>query len=170
MIGESDRSRSNGFNNSRSVIAPEFNVSTWLNRESDLSLTQLKGKVVVVYVFQMLCPGCVALSLPQAKALHHAFARENLQIIGLHSVFEHHQANSEATLRAFLLENRVDFPVAIDAPATQSAIPLTMSEYGLPGTPSLLLIDKFGYLRANHFGHQHDILVTKQVSELLLCD
>ncbi len=48
-------------------VAPELEVTTWLNTHGPLSLAALRGKVVVVYAFQMLCPGCVSHGIPQAK-------------------------------------------------------------------------------------------------------
>jgi hypothetical protein len=39
-----------------------------------------------------------------------------LAVIGLHTVFEHHSAMQEDSLRAFLHEYKVQFPVAIDKP------------------------------------------------------
>src|SRR5690606_20270412 len=39
--------------------APELQVSRWFNTPAPLSLAALRGRVVVVEAFQMLCPGCV---------------------------------------------------------------------------------------------------------------
>lgn len=38
---------------------PELIVSKWLNTNQNLSLEKLKGKVVAIHAFQMLCPGCI---------------------------------------------------------------------------------------------------------------
>ena len=48
-----------------STPAPELIIEKWLNTNDDISLKSLKGNVIVVYAFQMLCPGCVENSIPQ---------------------------------------------------------------------------------------------------------
>lgn len=57
---------------------PELQVSEWLNTPEPLSLAALRGQVVVVHAFQMLCPGCVSHGLPQAKRLTQVFAGRSL--------------------------------------------------------------------------------------------
>lgn len=42
----------------------EIEASGWPNTDRPL-VTSLRGRVVAVTVFQMLCPGCGQLSLPQ---------------------------------------------------------------------------------------------------------
>ncbi len=137
--------------------APELQVSTWLNSKTPLSLESLRGKVVVLHSFQMLCPGCVQHGLPQAGQIHELFDPEEVQVIGLHSVFEHHSVMNEAALRAFLSEYRIKFPIAIDKSAERGAIPLTMRKYKLQGTPSTVIIDQSGEIRMIHFGQISDL-------------
>gem|GEM_PF-3133559 len=40
--------------------APELVVSEWLNTDSAPTLANLRGNVVLIEAFQMLCPGCVS--------------------------------------------------------------------------------------------------------------
>jgi hypothetical protein len=49
--------------------APELQVSHWLNADSPITLARLRGRVVVVHAFQMLCPSCVSHGLPQATKI-----------------------------------------------------------------------------------------------------
>ncbi|SDG45014.1 MULTISPECIES: redoxin domain-containing protein [unclassified Duganella] len=148
-------------------IAPELQVASWLNTARPLSLEQLRGKVVVIYAFQMLCPGCVAHGIPQAKAIRAAFDQQDVAVLGLHSVFEHHEVMNRAALEAFVHEYRIDFPVAIDQPSAHGPIPLTMDEYQLRGTPTLLVIDRQGRLRLHHFGRADDIKVGALIGQLV---
>ncbi len=39
--------------------APDLQVEKWFNTDCDINLADLRGKVVVIEAFQMLCPGCV---------------------------------------------------------------------------------------------------------------
>ena len=40
--------------------APELVVESWFNTREPLTLADLRGRVVLLHAFQMLCPGCVA--------------------------------------------------------------------------------------------------------------
>ena len=146
--------------------APELVVSKWLNASKPLSLSSLRGRVVVVHAFQMLCPGCVSHALPQAKKLHELLPTDKVVTLGLHCVFEHHRVMDEAALDAFVHEYRLSFPIAIDQP-TGTGVPKTMSLYQLRGTPSTVVIDKNGKVRLNHFGRLDDMFVGSMVGQLL---
>jgi peroxiredoxin len=135
----------------------EIEASEWLNTPEPLRLSALRGRVVVVTAFQMLCRGCATVSLPQASKLQQAFAREDLVVIGLHSVFEHHHVMTPDALRAFVHEYRLTFPIAIDRPSEHSSVPATMQAWALNGTPTLMLFDRRGELVLQHFGHLDDL-------------
>lgn len=149
--------------------APPWTTREWFNTASALQLAGLRGKVVVLHAFQMLCPACVHHGLPQAQRIHATFARQDVAVIGLHTVFEHHAAMTPVSLRAFLHENRVAFPVGVDAPCADpnDAIPTTMRAYRMQGTPSLLLIDRNGYLRHHAFGAEDDLVLGAAIATLI---
>jgi len=147
--------------------APEFEVAAWLNAPGPVTLASLRGRVVAVYAFQMLCPGCVSHALPQAKAMEALFGRHELAVLGLHTVFEHHAAMNPEALAAFLHEYRIGFPVGVDMPGSDGPIPRTMARYRMRGTPTLLLFDRAGRLRHSLFGHQGDMQVGALVGALL---
>ena len=67
--------------------APQLFVSQWLNTPEPIDLADLRGKVVAIFAFQMLCPGCVAHSLPQAVKLRDTFPSGDVAVLGLHTVF-----------------------------------------------------------------------------------
>ena len=147
--------------------APEWSVSAWLNSPGPVSLAALRGKVVALYAFQMLCPGCVSHGIPQARELRRSFAREDVEVLGLHTVFEHHAVMNRAALEAFIHEYRIDFPVGIDQPSDSAALPLTMARYQLRGTPTLLLFDRQGVLRQQIFGTVRDMQAGALVAQLV---
>ena len=97
-----------------SDLAPPILASEWLNTPEPLTLEGLCGRVVVIECFQMLCPGCVSHGLPQAQRIAQTFRPQDVAVIGLHCVFEHHAAMTPLSLRAFLHEYRIRFPVAVD--------------------------------------------------------
>lgn len=143
----------------------ELEVSEWVGTPPAPTLAELRGKVVAIEAFQMLCPGCVSHGLPQATRLHHGFG-DDLVVLGLHTVFEHHDVMGPAALRVFLSEYRIPFPVAIDQPQG-AGMPATMSRLGLQGTPTLLLVDRDGDLRVRAFGQADDLLLGGVIGRLL---
>lgn len=147
-------------------MAPDWQVSQWFNAPQALDLAALRGQVVVLHAFQILCPGCVSHGVPQAERIHRLFADDGVAVVGLHSVFEHHEAMRPVSLSAFLHEYRVTHPVAVDRHQDSDPIPLTMRAYGLQGTPSLVLIDRSGRLRLQHFGRLDDLVVGREVMRL----
>lgn len=146
--------------------APALDVVEWVNSDP-LAIEDLRGRVVVIEAFQMLCPACVTHALPQAKRLNDQFRSDEVAVIGLHTVFEHHDAMTSVALRAFLSEFRYRFPVGIDRPATQGAIPMTMQRYDLQGTPSQILIDRQGRVRSVTFGVVDDLVLGVRLGRLL---
>ena len=150
-----------------SPLAPELQVSRWFNAPVPPTLAGLRGRVVVIEAFQMLCPGCVSHGLPQAQRVRQVFAREDVEVIGLHTVFEHHEAMTPVALEAFLHEYRIGFPVGVDMAGTDGPIPRTMAAYRMQGTPSLLLIDRAGRLREQHFGQVDDLVLGAQIAILI---
>ena len=147
--------------------AKSLEIQEWLNTDKDLNLEVLKGNIIVIHVFQMLCPGCVQHSIPQAKKIHERFKEEEVIVLGLHSVFEHHDAMNKNALEAFLYEYKVTFPVAIDLPQANDYLPTTMKKYDLQGTPTLIIIDKQGNLRMKAFGFVDDLEVGLLIGTLL---
>ncbi|GHH29611.1 peroxiredoxin family protein [Lentzea cavernae] len=145
--------------------APPWETTEWFNSEP-LDLARLRGRVVVLEAFQMLCPGCVSHALPQAVRLSRLFGDE-VAVIGLHTVFEHHQAMTPTSLEAFLHEYRIPFPVGVDAPNGTHPAPVTFSRYRMQGTPTTVLIDRDGALRAQKLGQVDDMSLASAVTRLL---
>lgn len=148
-------------------MAPELEVGRWFNTPAPITLAGLRGRVVALHTFQMLCPGCITHGLPQATRLRKTFAEQDLAVIGLHTVFEHHAVMTEEALAVFIHEYRLAFPVGVDLPGTNNLVPQTMQKYALRGTPSLVLIDRIGRLRLSHFGQIEDLQLGAVIGQLL---
>ena len=150
--------------------APAWATCAWFNSSVDLQLADLRGQVVVLHAFQMLCPGCVSHGLPQAQRIHATFAAQGVAVIGLHTVFEHHAAMTPVSLQAFLHEYRITFPVGVDAPSgdARQPIPLSMQAYEMQGTPSLILIDRNGDMRQHAFGAVDDLALGAAIAALAI--
>jgi AhpC/TSA family len=146
--------------------APELLVHTWFNTDRPLLLAGLRGRVVVLTAFQVLCPNSIASGIPQAQRIYETFAPSDVTIIGLHATFEHHDAFNSAVLKAFVHEYRLRFPIAIDQPNPSGPIPHTMERYKMRGTPSLVLIDRHGYVRKHTFGAVDDLRLGAEIGAL----
>ena len=148
--------------------APELQTTDWLNAPQEITLASLRGKIVMLEAFQMLCPGCVTHGLPQAQRVSQAFSPDDVAVIGLHTVFEHHLAQgTKEALEAFLHEYKINFPVGIDTPTAGGGTPRTMTEYQMQGTPTLILIDRQGRLRKQTFGMEQDLVLGAEIMSLL---
>lgn len=147
-------------------MAPEWRTTEWLNTPEPLTLTALRGRVVMICAFQMLCPGCVSQGLPQAQRVASLFQPSEVAVVGLHSVFEHHDVMGPNALRAFLHEYRIHFPVGVDEPDGVS-LPHTMRTYRFEGTPTTVLIDTKGRLRRQTLGHIPDLQLGAEIMALV---
>jgi alkyl hydroperoxide reductase subunit AhpC len=150
-----------------STHAPELLVQTWFNTERPLQLSGLRGRIVVLAAFQVLCPNSISGGIPQARRIYETFEPKDVAVIGLHATFEHHDAVSWAMLKAFIQEYRLKFPIALDEPNPASPIPHTMERYKMRGTPSLVLIDRKGQVRKHAFGAVDDLRIGAEIGALI---
>ncbi len=148
-------------------IAPEIAVSQWFNTDTPLTLAGLRGRVVFLHSFQMLCPGCVSLAIPQAQKIEQVFRNSDLQVIGLHTVFEHHAAMTPVALEAFLHEYRIKHPVGVDRPGESGFLPVTMERYQFQGTPSAVIIGRDGSILHQKFGTEDDMIIGARIASAL---
>jgi len=139
------------------IFAPEIAVSRWFNTGEPLTLAGLRGRPVLLHAFQMLCPGCVAHGTPQTQRAFELFRHSDLQVIGLHTVFEHHAAMSPVSLEAFIHEYRLTFPIGVDEAVGGESMPVTMARYAMQGTPTSILIGRDGSVVHHGFGQQADM-------------
>lgn len=150
------------------ALPPLWRTSEWLNTPAPIDLEAQRGHVVAACAFQMLCPGCVAHVIPQMKAVRDLFGPHGVVVVGLHTVFEHHDAMTVTALRAFVREYGIRLPVSVDLPADDGGyIPQTMKAYPMQGTPTLLLIDRAGRLRRQVFGHVPGLLLGAHIMHLV---
>lgn len=150
------------------LAAPAWSVDRWFNVDAPLTLEALRGRVVVLHAFQMLCPGCVSHGIPQAQRVARQFADAPVTVVGVHTVFEHHDVMGPEALAVFLHEYRVTFPVAVDRPGLASdPMPQTMRAYRMRGTPTVVLIDAAGRVRQHVFGAYDDLDLGRDLGALL---
>ena len=93
---------------------PEIIAQRWLNSDTKRTLKAEKGKVVIVAIWQLACPGSQKYGLPQAMRLRRAFEEDEVAVLGLHMAFENFAEQLPDKVEAYLVENEITIPVALD--------------------------------------------------------
>jgi thiol-disulfide isomerase/thioredoxin len=128
-------------------LAPNFTgIVSWLNTPGDkpLSLTQLKGKVVLVDFWTYSCINCQR-SLPHVEGWYKDYAKDGLVVVGVSTpefAFEHVVSN----VRSAAGNLGIHYPIAIDNNYA------TWDAYNNEYWPAEYLIDPTGEVRAYSFG------------------
>ena len=124
--------------------APELaGLTNWIN-SNQLTLKQLRGKVVLIDFWTYSCINCLR-TLPHVKAWYHAYHDRGLVVIGVHTpefAFEHVPSNVRGAVRRL----GVTYPVALDNDYS------TWNAFRNQYWPAKYLIDRRGHLRYYHFG------------------
>ena len=124
--------------------APDFkDVTAWINSRP-LTISELRGKVVLVDFWTYSCINCLR-TLPHLKAWYDAYRKAGLVIVGVHTpefAFEHEVSNVRRATR----DLGVRYPVAVDNGAA------TWGAYQNSYWPAEYLIDRSGRVRHVHFG------------------
>ncbi len=139
--------------------APEFIPGgKWFNSEP-LTISQLKGKVVLVDFWTYTCINCIR-TLPYIKSWNEKYKDKGLVIIGVHTPefeFEKNADNVEKALKDF----QITYPVMQDNNYD------TWNAYENQYWPAKYLIDKNGKVRMTHFGEGNYDETEKQIQDLL---
>lgn len=86
--------------------APLIKVSDWVQGEP-VNFDQLSGRVVLVEVFQVNCPGCFLYALPQAIDLYQRYSGQGLSVLGVATAFEDFDKNNLENLTRLLEKGEV---------------------------------------------------------------
>jgi thiol-disulfide isomerase/thioredoxin len=127
--------------------APNFTgIVDWLNTPGNkpLSLSQLRGKVVLVDFWTYSCINCQR-SLPHVEAWDNAYKNDGLVVVGVSTpefAFEHVVSNVASAAGSL----GVEYPIAIDNNYG------TWNAYNNEYWPAEYLIDPTGRVRAYDFG------------------
>jgi len=124
--------------------APELTgLSDWINSEP-LTLTGLRGKVIVVDFWTYSCINCLR-TLPYLKAWDSAYRKAGLLVLGVHSP-EFSFERVPDHVRNAVRELGVRYPVALDNHFD------TWHAFSNQYWPAKYFIDRRGHIRFIHFG------------------
>jgi thiol-disulfide isomerase/thioredoxin len=147
--------------------APEWVVSEWINSEG-FTLSDMRGKVVIIDFFQLWCPGCNKFSGPLMKKWKQKYGdRKDIQLVAIHTIFEGHSQQTPKLLRQYVKEKNITYPVGVDDQVSGQRLPETMIRYNTRGTPEMAIIDKKGRIRFQHFGSFNPDVIEGLIDTLL---
>ena len=126
-------------------VAPYLQVDEWIHG-SPTSLAALRGKVVLLDFFQILCPGCHQ-AHPMIVDLQKRYGARGLQVVGVASAFELREHQSPRAIRRYVQGlGDFNYPVSLDEDRIQ-----TFRRYRAGGTPWAVLVDRSGRIRLQGF-------------------
>ena len=85
----------------RAVIgetAPNLKLSEWVQGRPT-NIDREAGRIVLVEVFQVNCPGCFLYALPEAAGIHEQYHDKGVTVIGVATAFEDFDKNTLDNLR-----------------------------------------------------------------------
>lgn len=124
--------------------APELAVDEWLGDVTP-SLESLRGKVVLVDFFQIICPGCKR-AKPLIEDLQAKYADKGLEVIGIATAFENLESQQKDAIKSYVAQNDFKWPVGVDVDLSE-----TFTRYAAMGSPWTVLIDREGKIRHADF-------------------
>jgi thiol-disulfide isomerase/thioredoxin len=142
--------------------APEFvQISGYINTPNNnpLTLSSLKGKVVLVYIWTYTCINSIR-PMPYIDDWNQKYSNNGLVIVGLHSpefTFEKNYTNVKAAVQKF----GISYPVILDSDHG------TWDAYGNQYWPRFYLIDTQGNIRYDHIGEGSYDQIEKAIQSLL---
>ena len=111
----------------------------WLNAGGEITLKDLRGKVVILDFWTYCCINCMHI-LPDLKHLEKKYGRE-LVVIGVHSAKFDNEKDS-ANIRRAIQRYEIEHPVINDADST------IWQKYGVRSWPTIIVIDPEGFVCA----------------------
>jgi thiol-disulfide isomerase/thioredoxin len=148
---------------SQFVKAPEFaQISGYINtpnNNSPITLSSLKGKVVLVYVWTYTCINSIR-PMPYINDWNEKYSDKGLVIVGVHSPefqFEKNYTNVKDAVKRF----GIRYPVILDSEHG------TWNAFRNNYWPRFYLIDTQGYIRYDHIGEGNYDQIEKSIQSLV---
>src|SRR5215216_5713202 len=150
-------------NKSQIKKAPEFaQISGYINTPNNngpITLSSLKGKVVLVYIWTYTCINSIR-PMPYIHDWDQKYSNKGLVVVGVHSpefTFEKNYTNVKAAVQRF----GISYPVILDSDHR------TWDAYGNQYWPRFYLIDTQGNIRYDHIGEGSYDQIEKVIQSLL---
>lgn len=143
----------------KGVKAPELIPGgAWFNSDP-MTLSELKGKVVIIDFWTYSCINCQR-TMPYLRAWHEKYADKDLVILGVHAP-EFEFEKSEKNVAQAIKDFKLPYPIVQDNDFA------TWRAYNNRYWPAKYIIDKEGYIRYTHFGEGAYDETEKVIQDLL---
>ncbi len=134
--------------------APELAAEAWV-QGGPVTLASSKGDPVILYFFATWCENCEK-ARPFLLDLHQRYEAMGVRMIG---VVDHSQGQTLESVRAFLTQKGIRFPVMMDSGSTTAA-------YKGQKIPDIVMLDRLGRVR----WHDNPANLQDATIELLLTE
>jgi peroxiredoxin len=122
-----------------------------------ITLTDLRGKVVVLNFWASWCPPCRA-EMPAMNAVYEKFRDQGLVVLGVNTTYQ----DSEANARAAIQEWGLTFPIVFDRNGA------TGRQYHVQAMPTTFFIGRDGMIRDIVFGGpMSEALIASKIEQLM---
>jgi cytochrome c biogenesis protein CcmG, thiol:disulfide interchange protein DsbE len=115
-------------------LAPDFRLETI--DDGAVTLSTLRGRVVVVNLWASWCPPCRA-EMPALQAVYEDFEAQGLAVLGVNMTYQ----DSEAEAASFAAKLGLTFPIALDYSGEIAG------SYRMRALPTTFFIDERGIIR-----------------------
>ena len=135
--------------------APDFTLD--LLGGGEVTLSDLRGKPVVVNLWASWCPPCRA-EMPAIQKVYQDYQDLGLVVLGVNTTNQ----DSEADAAAFVRQYGLTFPIPLDRDGSVSV------RYQLSGLPTTFFIDRKGIIRSVVVGGpMSEAMIRSKVEDLL---
>ncbi|RME43347.1 MAG: TlpA family protein disulfide reductase [Caldilineae bacterium] len=133
-------------------IAPNFTLGS--NRASRVSLSGLRGKVVILNFWATWCPPCQH-EVPALQAVHNEYGPQGVVVLAVN------EGEKIETVERFANDHGISFAVWLDEDGWAGHL------YNVRAIPTTYFIDREGIIRAVHFGSMTQEQIVTQLKKLL---
>jgi thiol-disulfide isomerase/thioredoxin len=124
--------------------APEIENETWLNTDTPLPLSSLRGKVVLIEFWTLGCINCQNV-MPWLDSWYETYNGDDFTIVSVHYPEFTYEENID-NVREAAARFGIEYPIAIDNDGK------TWRAYEQRFWPTRYLVDKNGRIRYQHIG------------------
>jgi cytochrome c biogenesis protein CcmG/thiol:disulfide interchange protein DsbE len=136
-------------------LAPDFSLEQLGGGE--ISLSNLRGQVVVLNIWASWCPPCRA-EMPALQRVYESNQDRGLHVLGIHTTFQ----DREAAAIEFAMQQDISFPILLDRSGLVSRM------YQMRALPTTFFIDRAGIIQEVVIGGRlNDVSLQTTVETLL---
>ncbi len=135
--------------------APDFTLD--LLRGGQVTLSDLRGKVVLINLWATWCPPCRE-EMPAIEKVYQDYKDQGLEVLAVNTTYQ----DSESAAAAFVQEHGLTFTIPLDRTGAVS------NRYQLRGLPSTFFVDRQGVIRSVVVGGpMSEVLIRSKIQDLI---